>query len=258
MYLEDLELLQANDMASMAMLLETLTGGESAYLLQETEMSVEKVDIETNETTFKIQGGAAMVNGELVEWAETTVTVATWNDPLYLCVRRSEEDSRTFEDGQTRSCQTKTEGYMSVDNSGAAESYLVWDLPVMSKLMRKALGLSDEGSYKQLKVTFRNGYTGTVAYKELADTYRYKIDIRSSTTTAISGSVGLFYADTLPGAKSGAFCTPTHAFVATENGVADFDLYAFEGEVRARVQLPCDDVSSAADLPVKMIFDLPK
>lgn len=183
----------------------------------------------------------------------------TWNDPIYLCIKRTETDSRTFEDGQTRTCAVKTEGYLSMDNSGATESYSVYELPVMTKLVRKAIGVNDEPSYKQLKVTFRNGYSGTVAYKELADVYRYKIDIRSDNATEIKGSVDLFYCDdAMPGAQGGAFNTPTRAFVQTENGVQDFDLYAFEGEVHANVSLPFDDVSSAAGLPVKIIFDLPK
>lgn len=258
-YLEDLETLQANDAASMKQLLAALTGGESVYLLQEVEGKLESVDVDKNESTFTVYAGAAMVNGELVDWGETTVTVSTWDDPLYLCLKRSETDNRVFEDGQTRACQTKVEGYISTDKSGVAESYLIWDLPVMVTLMRKALKISDEPGWTQLDVSFRNGYTGSVKWKELTDVYRYKIDIKSTNTAALTGSVNLFYAgENLPGAKGGAFVTPTKAYVATENGVQGFELRGFEGMVTANVQLPFDDASTAADLPVKMIFDLPK
>nr|DAU35606.1 MAG TPA: hypothetical protein [Caudoviricetes sp.] len=258
-YVDDLETLQENDAESMRKLLETLSGGVKAYLLADWKTEIVSVDVEKSTTTAKIYAGTAVVDGEFVSWEDTTVVLQTWNDPIYLCIKRTETDSRTFEDGQTRTCAVKTEGYLSMDNSGATESYSVYELPVMTKLVRKAIGVNDEPSYKQLKVTFRNGYSGTVAYKELADVYRYKIDIRSDNATEIKGSVDLFYCDdAMPGAQGGAFNTPTRAFVQTENGVQDFDLYAFEGEVHANVSLPFDDVSSAAGLPVKIIFDLPK
>lgn len=259
MYLEDLETLQDNDTTTLKQLLEALTGGESVYLLQALEGELTGVDWDKNESTFKVHGGSAVVKGELVTWEETTMTVTSWEDPLYLCLKRSETDNRVFEDGQTRACQEKVESYISTENSGVEESYLVWDLPVMTALMKKALGMTAEPSYQKLDVTFMNGYTGSVMYKELTDVYRYKIDIKSTNTTALTGSVSLFYAgESLPGAKGGAFVTPTKAFVATENGVQSFELKCFEGTVRAVVSMPFDDVSAAADLPVKMIFDLPK
>ena len=259
MYLEDLETLQDNDTSGMKQLLEALTGGESVYLLQEVKGELTGVDWDKGESTFKVYGGGAVVKGELVTWEETTVTVTSWDDPLYLCLKRSETDNRVFEDGQTRACQEKVECYISTGNSGVEESYMVWDLPVMTTLMKKALGMTAEPSYQKLDVSFRNGYTGSVMYKELTDVYRYKIDIKSTNTTALTGSVSLFYAgESLPGAKGGVFVTPTKAFVATENGVTSFELRCFEGMVTALVSLPFDDVSTAADLPVKMIFDLPK
>lgn len=257
MYLDDLETLQKNDAASMKELLKALTGGVKAYLLSEVSAEVVSVDVDKSTTTGKIHGGVAVVDGEFVSWDDTTVVLQTWADPIYLCIKRTETDPRTFEDGQRRACAVETKGYISTDKSGATESYCIYDLPVMKKLVRKAIGVNDEPSYKQLKVTFRNGYSGTVAYKELAEVYRYKIDIRSNNVAEIKGSVDLFcFDDAAPGGD--AFNTPTRAFVQTENGVQDFDLYAFEREVRANVSLPFDDVNSAAGLPVKIIFDLPK
>lgn len=256
-YVDDLETLQENDTASMKRLLETLTGGVKAYLLSDVSAEVVSVDVDKSTTTAKIHGGVAVVDGEFVSWDDTTIVLQSWADPIYLCIKRTETDNRTFEDGQTRACVVETKGYISTDKSGATESYCMYDLPIMAKLVRKAIGVNDEPSYKQLKVTFRNGYSGTVAYKELADVYRYKIDIRSNNAAEIKGCVDLFYfEDAAPG--GGAFSTPTRAFVQTENGVQDFDLYAFEGEVYAAVSLPFDDVNSAAGLPVKIIFDLPK
>ncbi len=255
MVLYELFRLQANDMQSMALLLAALTGSEGAYLLQEQKGEV--ADDEGKQ--MKMYGGAAVVNGEIVKWDDTTLTVDTWDDPLYLCIKRTDADQRTFEDGQTRACATKTEGYLSTNNSGATESYLVTSLPVMSNLVRKAIGIKEEAGYRQLKVSFMNGYSGTVAVKELTDAYRYKIDIKSANTTALTGSVSLFYAgETFPGAQSGKFATAACGFVDTENSVLSFGLKCVEDQVHADVELPFDDVTDAASLPVRMIFELPK
>ena len=257
MYVDDLETLQENDTAGMKRLLEILTGGVKACLLADIRTEIVSVDVDKSTTTGKFYGGTAVVNGEFVSWDDVTIVLQSWNDPIYLCIKREETDNRVFEDGQTRACAVETKGYISKDKSGATESYNIYDLPIMTKLVRKAIGVNDEPSYKQVKVTFRNGYSGTVAYKELTDVYRYKIDIKSNNTEEIKGSVDLFcFVDDPP--CGNAFNTPTRAFVQTENGVQDFDLYAFDGEVYAHVSLPFDDVSSAIGLPVKIIFDLPK
>ena len=258
-YLDDLETLQANDASGMSQLLEALTGGESVYLLQEVTGTLQGADLTTGKSTFSVKGGGAVVKGELVTWDDTPVTVSAWDDPLYLCLKRSETDNRVFEDGQTRACQEKVECYVSTTNSGVEESYLLWDLPVMCTLMKTALGISAEPSYQKIDVTFRNGYTGSVMYKELTDAYRYKIDIKSTNMTALEGNVSLFdVSEKLPGSKGGVFITPTKAFVATENGATSFELRCWEGTVTALVSLPFDDVTRASDLPVKMIFELPK
>ena len=256
-YVDDLETLQENDTAGMKRLLEILTGGVKACLLADIKAEIVSVDVDKSTTTGKFYGGTAVVNGEFVSWDDVTLVLQSWDDPIYLCIKREETDNRVFEDGQTRACAVKTKGYISTDKSGATESYSINDLPIITKLVRKAIGVNDEPSYKQLKVKFINGYSGTVAYKELTDVYRYKIDIRSNNVTEIKGSVELFYFEDVPPGGD-AFKTPTRAFVKTENGVQDFDLYAFEGVVSANVSLPFDDVSSAVNLPVKIIFDLPK
>lgn len=182
-YVDDLETLQENDVTSMKRLLETLTGGVKAYLLADVSAEVVSVDVDKSTTTGKIHGGVAVVDGEFVAWDEATIVLQTWADPIYLCIKRTETDSRTFEDGQTRACAVETKGYISTDKSGATESYNINDLPVMKDLVRKAIDIADEPSYRQLNVTFRNGYTGRVMVKELSDVYRVKVDIKAKIRT---------------------------------------------------------------------------
>lgn len=254
-YVDDLETLQENDVTSMKRLLETLTGGVKAYLLADVSAEVVSVDVDKRTTTGKIHGGVAVVDGEFVAWDEATIVLQTWADPIYLCIKRTETDSRTFEDGQTRACAVETKGYISTDKSGATESYNINDLPVMKDLVRKAIDIADEPSYRQLNVTFRNGYTGRVMVKELSDVYRVKVDIKSQNTDDVTGRMYLFHTEEK---FMEAFVSPSKAYVQTENGVASFALYAFEGEVCADITLPFDDVDRPIMLPVKIIFDLPK
>ena len=255
MYVDDLETLQENDTVSMKRLLETLTGGVKACLLADIKAEIVSVDVDKSTTTGKFYGGTAVVNGEFVAWDDVTLVLQSWDDPIYLCIKREETDNRVFEDGHTRACVVETKGYISTDKSGATESYNINDLPVMKNLVRKAIGVKDEPSYKQLKVTFCNGYTGTVMYKELEEMYRIKVNIRSTSNKEITGSVDLFYYD---GVLPAAFVTSTRGYVQTENGVQDYSLSAFEYAVRADVSLPFDDVDRPSALPIKMIFDIPK
>ena len=254
-YVGDLETLQENDTASMRQLLEALTGGVKAYLLTDWKTEFVSVDVEKSTTTTKIYAGTAVVDGEFVTWDDATIVVQSWDDPIYLCIKRTETDNRVFEDGQTRACAVETKGYLSTDKSGATESYCIYDLPVMKKLVRKSIGIEEEPSYKQLKVTFCNGYTGTVMYKEMEEMYRIKVNIRSTSNEEVTGSIALFYYD---GVLPDAFVTSTRGYVQTENGVQDYSLSSFERTVRADVSLPFDDVDRPSALPIKMIFDIPK
>lgn len=254
-YVDDLETLQENDTAGMKRLLETLTGGVKAYLLADIKAEIVSVDVDKSTTTGKFYGGTAVVNGEFVAWDDVTLVLQSSDDPIYLCIKREETDNRVFEDGQTRACAVETKGYLSTDKSGATESYCIYDLPVMKKLVRKSIGIEDEPSYKQLKVSFFNGYTGTVMYKEMEEMYRIKVNIRSTSNEEVTGSIALFYYD---GVLPDAFVTSTRGYVQTENGVQDYSLSSFEGTVRADVSLPFDDVDRPSALPIKMIFDIPK
>ena len=101
-YVDDLETLQENDTASMRQLLEALTGGVKAYLLTDWKTEFVSVDVEKSTTTTKIYAGTAVVDGEFVTWDDATIVVQSWDDPIYLCIKRTETDNRVFEDGQTR------------------------------------------------------------------------------------------------------------------------------------------------------------
>ena len=258
-YLDDLETLQANSMADVATMAKALATDNETFLLRPLQMEHKGDDSVAGTIIYTVKAGSAMIKGEIVSWEETEVSLSLATDPGYLCIKRTESDSRTFEDGQTRACATSVEAWIATSVSGVQEYYNMWDLPNLVTLLRTQLSITDEPAWRNLNVVFLCGYSGTVAVQELTDAYRYKIDISSSDFTTLTGSVNLFYIkEDLPGSQSNVLITPTTAFVATENGITDFKLRCWEQTMYAEVTLPFDDVTSAAALPVKIIFELPK
>lgn len=260
-YLDDLETLQANSLTDVATLAKALATDNETFLLRPLQMEHKEDDSVAGTMVYTVKAGSAMIKGEIVSWEETEVSLSLATDPVYLCVKRTESDSRTFEDGQTRACATNAEAWIATSVSGVQEYYNMLELPNMVTLLRTQLSITDEPAWRDLNVIPLNGYSGTVAVQELTDAYRYKIDISSSDFTTLTGSVQLFYikdTDYLPGSQGHVLITPTTAFVATDNGVTDFKLRCWEQTMYADVTLPFDNVTSAGDLPVKIIFELPK
>lgn len=267
-YLDDLQTLQDNGIADMATLMSALTDGIDTFLLRPITLS-KKDNSDTTVTTgsastttaiYTVKEGAAMVKGQLVSWPAVEMTLASSNTPLYLCIKRTNTDNRNFEDGQSRPCAIATEAWIATDKTGVSEAYLSSQLPNLPRLLRTTLSIADDPTYRQLDVTFKNGYSGKVMVKELADAYRYLIDIKSAKIATLTGNVDLFFLnESLPGTLyENAFVSPVKAYYMDENSAKAFSISAHEGNVQADVSLAEEDQMGAADIPVKMIFELPK
>lgn len=139
-HLDDLETLQENDKRSMRLLLDALTGGAEAFLLKKPEKDLWWGDTGTGTGSYTLKGGTLVVDGEFLEWPETKVETKTEDSPTYLCVRETETDSRTFEDGQQRNCMVAKEVYATGDPTGAERSYELDSLPVLADLVKAAMG----------------------------------------------------------------------------------------------------------------------
>ena len=139
-HLDDLETLQDNDKRSMRLLLDALTGGAEAFLLKRPEKGLWMGDYDEGNGSYTLKGGTLVVDGEFLEWPETRVVTLTAESPTYLCVRETETDSRTFEDGQQRNCMVTKEVYATGDPTGAEKSYELDSLPVLADLMKAAIG----------------------------------------------------------------------------------------------------------------------
>lgn len=252
-YLDDLSLLQGNDAESLRSLLVAMGGG-GAYLLSALDADIVSTDSTALTTTARLKAGTLVVDGELLPWEDTVVTLKSWNDPVYLIVREEESDSRLHEDGQARTCRRRRWVEASLDATGAAESYMAYDLPTLGEKVRDLIGYKVNG-WKSVNASFFNGYGGTVKYQDLAECYRVWVNIKSASTTEIKGGLNLFWTDA---AFLQYFNSGVKAWTQTENGILSFTLTAFEGTVAADVSLPYDDATCALAVPVNLIFEIPK
>lgn len=251
-YLEDLQLLQDNEKSSAGQVLSALCCGRSTMLFEKP--TYQYTENEAGDFVIKVSQGTAFINGDFVSWRDAVIVGPQSEDDLWLCVREIPGDKRTFDDGQLRSCMVSREGYISADPAGAVVSYKLNSLRCIADYIQELIGYKI-AVWKNIKVSFLNGYSGSVKYKELDDCYRVYVDIKSNNHKELSGSLYLFYTDKT---FLQYFLSPCDAFVHTENGVSSGKLYGFEGNVCLDLQLPFDDATSAADVPVKMTFELPK
>ena len=178
-FLDDIKLLQDNDAGFNRQFLNAISGKSSAFLLQHLDMKPLSVDQEKLTTTVKVYAGSIVVAGEIIDFPESTVTVKTWSDPLYVCIKETENEEREFEDGQTRPCRKSVQAYISTSKDGAKVAYNVLELPTLTELLRRNLGLGGVDTWKNIPVTFFNGYTGQVQYQKQGGSTRIKVKISS-------------------------------------------------------------------------------
>ena len=178
-FLDDIKLLQDNDAGFNRQFLNAISGKSSAFLLQHLDMKPLSVDQEKLTTTAKVYAGSIVVAGEIIDFPESTVTVKTWSDPLYVCIKETENEEREFEDGQTRPCRKSVQAYISTSKDGAKVAYNVLELPTLTELLRRNLGLGGIDTWKNIPVTFFNGYTGQVQYQKQGGSTRIKVKISS-------------------------------------------------------------------------------
>lgn len=250
--MDDLQLLQDNSKAAAGLLLSAIGQGQSSMFLECPAYTYTEDD--SGDFVIKVTAGSAFVDGDFVTWAETKVHGVATEDDLWLCVRETDSDKRVFDDGQQRSCAVCREGYISGDPTGAVRQYRLTGLWNICDRIQDLIGYNVR-VWQDISVNFYNGYTGTVRYKDMDDCYRVQINIKSTNYSTVPGTLGLFYTDKT---FLQNFYSSGRASIHTENGVRGCHVYGFEGNVYLDAQLPFDDAASAADVPVKMIFEIPK
>ncbi len=260
-FLDDIKLLQDNDAGFNRQFLNAISGKSSAFLFQPLDMKPLSVDQEKLTTTAKVYAGSIVVAGEIIDFPESTVTVKTWSDPLYVCIKETENEEREFEDGQTRPCRKSVQAYISTSKDGAKVAYNVLELPTLTELLRRNLGLGGIDTWKNIPVTFFNGYTGQVQYQKQGGSTRIKVKISSlkGEWDAMPGKGILFEVDSQVGSFlnrkwSGTFGT------GGDDGSHLCALEFYDGKCSLRylreLSGASDVLDSPIECPVSLIFEI--
>ncbi len=260
-FLDDIKLLQDNDAGFNRQFLNAISGKSSAFLFQPLDMKPLSVDQEKLTTTAKVYAGSIVVAGEIIDFSESTVTVKTWSDPLYVCIKETENEEREFEDGQTRPCRKSVQAYISTRKDGAKVAYNVLELPTLTELLRRNLGLGGIDTWKNIPVTFFNGYTGQVQYQKQGGSTRIKVKISSmkGEWDAMPGKGILFEVDSQVGSFlnrkwSGTFGT------GGDDGSHLCALEFYDGKCSLRdlreLSGASDVLDSPIECPVSLIFEI--
>ena len=260
-FLDDIKLLQDNDAGFNRQFLNAISGKSSAFLLQHLDMKPLSVDQEKLTTTAKVYAGSIVVASEIIDFPESTVTVKTWSDPLYVCIKETENEEREFEDGQTRPCRKSVQAYISTSKDGAKVAYNVLELPTLTELLRRNLGLGGVDTWKNIPVTFFNGYTGQVQYQKQGGSTRIKVKISSmkGEWDAMPGKGILFEVDPQVGSFlnrkwSGTFGT------GGDDGSHLCALEFYDGKCSLRdlreLSGASDVLDSPIECPVSLIFEI--
>ena len=179
-FLDDMKLLQDNPGSQAAMLLGGLTGGVNVFLFNSMNGELVSSDVTNGTSTFRISRNWIAWDGIIYEIPETTVTVPSWDTPVYIGLQTTDTGVRTFEDGQQHACVQTTRACLSLEKTDPG-MVNVWELKTLFELMGPLVKVREPVSaYKDMRVTFHNGYTGKVQYKEETDYYKVIIKLSSS------------------------------------------------------------------------------
>lgn len=262
-YLDDLENLQSNAQNQLGLLLSNLGDGADTYLFDSMEADIVSDDITKGTTTFKTRQTWLAKGGVIYEIPPTTLTVKSWNDPIWLGIKKAESDKRTFDDGQERTCMETAEVYLSADKT-SDDMVNVNQLKTLWQLVAPEIQRNERSSeYQTLKVTWYNGYSGVVQGKDIGDAYRIKIDVSSSNTSWEEDAPGKIlmafddsaymiqqnenlFVDVVKGTGGDTPARQMHATLAIREGIV-----YLEGMGETDVYTPQFDA-------IKVIFEIPK
>lgn len=193
-FLDDLELMQAEPLSQLGMLLKALGAGMGTYLLKEFSGKYLATDDASGKTVYAVNGNWLVKDGVIYELPETSVLMGD-GETLYVGLKTSKSDTRNFDDGQSHVCLQTITGFYSTTKTDdgmvdVKSLKTIWELvaPIIKMF-------TPEESYKDLAVTFKNGYSGTVQYKDVGDAYRIKVRISSDSDSWDNGKLFVFQMD---------------------------------------------------------------
>lgn len=261
-YLDDLKILQETPQNQIAQLLSAFGSGETSFLLASLHGDIISIDTTTHKTTTKVHKNWLVEDGLIYEIPETTIVVSSWNDPIYVGIKTTEGDARNFEDGQSHPCTENQEAYLSTVKTD--ESMInVWGLKTIFSLMGSLMSEEQtDAAYKDIDVSFSNGYSGTVQYKELSDCYRIKVKISSTSTAWGDNTSGIVFSIISPDSLLHNV-TRFSTYFATGGDTPDrmhqaYLQFRWDGTVTLVGITPSSDTDAPDLCTIDTIFEIPK
>lgn len=187
LYIDDIKTLQENPANQMSALLQALGANTSVFLLDRFQGELKKIDQSAATTTFQTKKNWLVLDGVIHEIKETTLVAHSWNDPLYVGVRKSTSDVRTFEDGQEHACRETAEAFLSFEKTEGA--FNVFELKTLFDLIGPKMKVESQ-EWKEEDDAFShpvNGYHGTIRKKRGPGFLIKKISLESDNTEWTDG-----------------------------------------------------------------------
>ena len=116
------------------------------------------------------------------------------------------------------------------------------------------MGLS-ENTWKDVPVTFMNGYGGKVMCQDNVMYRRIYIDIESKNATLTDGQIALFNTTEQ---YLRFFRSPAWVAVKGDKKLKTFGVHGYEGIVSVSKSSDDGEQESPSGVPVKIVFELPK
>lgn len=258
LYIDDLKTLQENPANQISALLQALGANTSAFLLDRFQGELKKIDQGAATTTFQTKKNWLVLNGVIYELKETTLTVHSWRDPLYVGVRKSVSDIRTFEDGQERACRETAEAFLTLEKTEGV--FNVNELKTLFDLIAPmVVDRLPESEYQNVGWFLKNGYTGETLRREESGYTLIKVNLRSDKSEWTDGPGVVFEYPTtrtvVPPIMSGAIVVG----VSSNNDQTQIvHVRVLSGEGKLIGNLGASSLPSPANCPINTYFIIPK
>ena len=258
LYIDDLKTLQENPTNQMSALLQALGANTSAFLLERFQGELKKLNEGDKTTSFQTKKNWLVLDGIIYEIKETTLVAHSWNDPLYVGVRKSTSDVRTFEDGQERACRETAETFLTFEKTEGG--FKVSELKTLFDLIAPmVVDRLPESEYQNVGWFLKNGYTGQTLRREESGYTLIKVNLRSDKSEWTDGPGVVFEYPTtravVPPIMSGAIVVG----VSSNNDQTQIvHVQVLSGKGKLIGNLGASSLPSPASCPINTYFIIPK
>ena len=258
LYIDDIKTLQENPANQTSALLQALGANTSVFLLDRFQGELKKIDQSAATTTFQTKKNWLVLDGVIHEIKETTLVAHSWKDPLYVGVRKSNSDVRTFEDGQEHACRETAEAFLTLEKTEGV--FDVSELKTLFDLIAPmVIDRLPENEYQNVGWFLKNGYAGQVLKRVESGYTLIKVDLRSDKSEWTDGPGVVFeYLTTrtvVPPIMSGAIAVG----VSTNNDQSQIvHVQVLSGKGKLIGNLGASSLPSPANCPINTYFIIPK